>query len=217
MPTIQHGTCIDCGNAEHECECAEREKAARVDKVEEYLLSIVEQLEPGRTGFNPYKCFDCLLHADNFMLFQEIWNTAWPTYTADRAMIHARFATMYPEFIKDAEKPGRVRRPFAGLCFQCLEKRLNRTLTLADFPRVPANSTIRFAFAMGQQDLISNTLARESHNKAPGVPKDEELLELAQRFVSIMTDAHPGLASWMIARNSLAVQLRDAPQKKTAD
>lgn len=154
---IINGTCVDCGNAEHECECPTPEevaKAARTDKVEEYLLAMPVQVKPGTVRFNRFLCFDCLGHADQFMVPDALWHTAWPTYRVDKLMMRKRYETMYPEHHEPSPKMG-VTRPKKGkgtsalLCLPCLEQRHGKALRIEDFTNATLNNSIRFAFMMG--------------------------------------------------------------------
>lgn len=155
---IVNGACTKCGCAEHECECAEREKAIRADKVEEYLLAMSVQVRPGEVRFKNHNCFDCRDEGDVFMVQDQLWDSAWPTYREDRAMLVARCKTMYPDHYED--RNGRLEPKWgkgarALLCLHCLEKRAGRRLVLDDFTDVRVNDKIRFGHLMGRRELLS--------------------------------------------------------------
>jgi hypothetical protein len=162
-------SCNHCGNSIEQCECDERSKAHRADKVEQYLLAIAVQVKPGVVKFNQFLCFDCLGGGDPFMVSDALWLEAWPTYTVDRRMMRARYETMYPEHHEPALKPGHTRTKkgrgvSAILCFPCLEKRLGRRLVEDDFTHHSINNPIRFGHMMGRRELLAEMAANSQED-----------------------------------------------------
>jgi hypothetical protein len=72
-----------------------------------------------------FHCWDCDKDATGYMLKDDLWHQAWPTYDNDRKEAAAQYGK---------DESGK-RNPMACLClcFGCLEKRLGRRLTPLDF------------------------------------------------------------------------------------
>lgn len=89
-----------------------------------------------------FQCRDCRFQAHDYMLHDEVWLQAWPTYEEESAALHKRYPLK-----RD------VRMTFLELCFFCVEKRLGRLLTPADFDlRIPVNHNIALGLRMGIVD-----------------------------------------------------------------
>jgi hypothetical protein len=69
------------------------------------------------------RCRDCNAPSQSYMVRDEIWLAAWPTYNAERrALIRAHKTTNDP-----------CHQTMLLLCFSCLDKRLGRPLRPDDF------------------------------------------------------------------------------------
>jgi len=95
----------------------------------------------------PSHCFDCDSNTTLYSVHDHVWLKAWPDYQEDKA----RVVTRYGEYIVDAYE-GTKRHPMncLCLCFDCLEKRLGRPLTIDDFDGTRANDGIRFGHSLAQ-------------------------------------------------------------------
>ncbi len=91
-----------------------------------------------------YRCFDCLTtRLNHYMVHDDLWLKAWPTYEADRKLMKTIRCVLYQG------TGGNSHGCF--LCFQCLETRIARKLALEDFKDVPINDSIKFGYAIGQR------------------------------------------------------------------
>lgn len=89
------------------------------------------------------ECYDCTSTQDWYMLRDEVWNQAWPE---DYSKLRTRLTL---------ENQGK--RVFICLCYDCLEKRLGRSLTIDDFDLgLPINSGIRMGFKLGLRDEMGH-------------------------------------------------------------
>ena len=70
-----------------------------------------------------YKCIDCDDYAGNYMVKNEVWFKAVPDYV---------------KFKRGAPQDANI----VAVCLPCLERRLNRKLTIDDFSDAPINKTI---------------------------------------------------------------------------
>lgn len=68
------------------------------------------------------------------MISRELWAQAWPEYEKLKKIM----AKTYPRYDP---------RRYLLLCFSCLEKRLDRRLTLDDFDaNIPVNKAVHFGY-----------------------------------------------------------------------
>lgn len=89
------------------------------------------------------ECYDCGFSHDWYMLKDEVWLQAWPEG--------------YKELRTKLTLENQGRRVFVGLCYECLEKRLGRMLTIDDFDLgIPINSGIRMGFKLGLRDEMGH-------------------------------------------------------------
>ena len=145
---IRNGTCIDCGNAEHECECSGREEANLESKIERVRLGFMEK------GY--CSCFDCLGYTSPYMLHNKTWQRLMPEHDHVRKVLLDWHRRTYPQHYREVAK-GPTQRihgtPITSirLCLGCAQKRLGRPLILGDFTDVPLNASIHFAHRMGTQ------------------------------------------------------------------
>lgn len=75
------------------------------------------------------RCFDCKGKYSIYHVNDEVWLQALPSYPRDVIDAHARGEQLL-------------------LCFDCLERRLGRPLTLQDFPECIANSGVFFGYLL---------------------------------------------------------------------
>ena len=78
-------------------------------------------------------CFDCHKVECTYMLKDEVWAEAWPTYAKDQEEREFEIRSTHrsgapDEMLWRLETHGRL-----FLCFACLETRLGRALVLEDF------------------------------------------------------------------------------------
>lgn len=86
----------------------------------------------------PGGCEDCNRLAIPYMVHDEVWLAAWPTYYEDRRQRLAQF--------KGTDERWRA---WCLLCLGCLEHRMGRRLKLSDFPKhLPVNDPIYFGFGL---------------------------------------------------------------------
>jgi hypothetical protein len=78
-------------------------------------------------------CFDCRKAHSNYMVKECIWNLAFPDYCKAR-IIHSDI--------------------FIDLCFECLQRRLGRDLTMDDFTSAPVNDGIRLGYIIKKRENI---------------------------------------------------------------
>ncbi len=79
-----------------------------------------------------FPCYDCKGHSNEYIVPDAIWIQAMPNYRQLR------------NELRQSTGEGHVR-----LCFECLEKRLGRRLTIKDFPDFPINGGVRLGFQLG--------------------------------------------------------------------
>lgn len=108
-------------------------------------------------------CFDCEGVECTYMLKDDVWAEAWPTYRADRDKhrtgVQEEFLRgLDPDLATPADKEnlmfklethGRV-----FLCLTCVEKRLDRSLVLLDFEPweiAPCNRLVFFGHLIGSK------------------------------------------------------------------
>lgn len=151
---IRNGTCIDCGNAKHECECAEREQAAAESKVDEFLSHFV-----GDAQLGPFLCFGCYQSTVEYYVHDDVWAAAWPHYQRDQTLIRNRHRKMEPQQYGEGSRHLKVRRPHALLCFDCLRRGLGRQLLLTDFTTGRINAGIRFGYFLGKGAVLTGLMA----------------------------------------------------------
>jgi len=85
------------------------------------------------------ECYDCGFDHDWYMVKNEVWLQAWPED--------------YPKLRTRLILENQGRRVFVSLCYECLEKRLGRVLTIDDFDLgIPINSGVRMGFKLGLRD-----------------------------------------------------------------
>lgn len=72
-------------------------------------------------------CFDCKRKCPSYMVRNEVWMSAWPTYKKDKISTEI----------------------YLELCLACLRERLNRPLTIDDFTDSPINDGVRVGFELG--------------------------------------------------------------------
>lgn len=85
-------------------------------------------------------CHDCKGHNDEYMVRPEVWAQAWPTYQHDKKILLAK--------VRD----GKLQQwaAFLLLCLDCLERRLGRPLSEADFDfGIVINRPLALGFAIG--------------------------------------------------------------------
>ena len=105
-----------------------------------------------------FKCADCLTNTSRigeyFMVTKEIWSLAWSGWRRPR----------------DGVRRGRQ----SMLCIRCLERRIGRTLTHADFTDAPVNDP-------GWSDKSERLLDRLSRS-APGRPRKRNNVTQVHRY-----------------------------------
>lgn len=94
-----------------------KERMAIYNEVREHKIKIRSLLQ------ETYKCIDCKKHCGNYMVKNNVWEEAMPDY------------------IEYKKLPDEIN--IVSLCLGCLEKRLNRKITINDFEKVPINEPIR--------------------------------------------------------------------------
>ncbi len=79
------------------------------------------------------RCVDCNHLGDYYMLLDKVWKEAFPNYV-------------------EVKKKRRLEDTNASvqLCLRCVEKRLDRPLTIDDFTTAPVNDSIVFGYQMGK-------------------------------------------------------------------
>lgn len=73
-------------------------------------------------------CYFCSDISCLYMVKDDVWFKAWPSYSKDKAANRGKVMEM---------------------CFNCLENKLGRPLTIDDFTNAPVNEGIRLGFEMG--------------------------------------------------------------------
>lgn len=107
-------------------------------------------------------CVDCGGYGGDYMVRHEVWLAAWPDYEEVRAKLapelRARVERLDQNAVRrapDGETPKSHGRGYLLLCCDCLEKRLGRELTIADFDlRIPVNTGIAFGFRLGKKTVV---------------------------------------------------------------
>lgn len=105
--------------------------------------------------YEVYRCYDCKGANDDYMVKPETWHEAWPSYSELKMKLLR-------------ENPSNRYRAFLGLCFSCIEKRLDRPLTPEDFDLdLPINRNIALGLRMGlrtSRQLLENSLSQRGSN-----------------------------------------------------
>lgn len=143
----------------------------RQDQRPDYFTFTHEQLLRAVKGW----CWDCGIRPPNYMVQNEVWHAAWPE---SDPLSKKRIDRLK----KDATKvfPDRPRSKDSDLvfihirlCFECLEKRLGRKLSINDFSMLtrsgtpyPDNGGIFLGYALGMRDAAKTP-------EKPGDKKDE--------------------------------------------
>jgi hypothetical protein len=90
-------------------------------------------------------CYDCKRGSEFYMVRRETWVRAWPEYDSLRREILAKRR----ELLRDPDRAFPVSK-FLLLCFDCLERRLGRPLTVDDFDLdLIVNEPIRLGMRLG--------------------------------------------------------------------
>ena len=105
------------------------------------------------------RCRDCDGHGAYYMVTNDVWLQAWPTYVEDknRELDVCEVALGIPTDEKLTEEQhtliGRSGDlPSGMLCLPCLEKRLGRPLDIEDFPEhLPVNFGIISGYRMAKK------------------------------------------------------------------
>lgn len=121
------------------------------------------------------RCFDCHGVDPGYMVHYEVWAQAWPDYHQTRITLREQFS--------------HLKGVWLCLCFNCLEKRLGRSLVVGDFTKAPINDGIRFGYC-----LRDCHLHKESHLKVNAELSGEVQIAQQPRFVpSVLPDrVHQG-------------------------
>jgi hypothetical protein len=87
---------------------------------------------------NAIRCHDCKNHFSDYTVREEVWAQAWPEYKQMKAELSKKYKGTNEFF-----------RAHLFLCFACLERRLGRVLTPADFDlSIPTNQGIALGLQM---------------------------------------------------------------------
>jgi hypothetical protein len=94
-----------------------------------------------------FRCHDCGNIACEYMVRDSVWNRAWPEYREKKALLVA-------------EHPNERWKTHLLLCFECLQRRLNRSLVPEDFD---LHLVINHGILLGLTNLRTEirTVARE--------------------------------------------------------
>lgn len=135
--TFRNGTCLDCGCAEHECECEAAIEAAKQKHFDRFINTI----ENDPDGVLDV-CYDCLKLDTGYMVTNAVWAAIWPD------------ELKHKEKLAEIIKTRRLThfRACARLCLDCLPKRLGRQLTIDDFPPSPINDGIHMGYKLGRNN-----------------------------------------------------------------
>lgn len=114
---------------------------------------------PRGTADDPYCCMDCRGLCDNYYVKEDVWRSAVPNTEevaigmANKKRFDAWRRACWDFGPLDVDEQRRMRRKLtrrALLCFNCLERRLNRQLVLEDFADAQVNRPIFLGFALAQ-------------------------------------------------------------------
>ena len=120
----------------------------------------------------PSHCFDCNGQTFLYSLHDDVWLQAWPDYESAKADAEARNGP----FVNTLHG-GKQRNPLCCLCLciPCLEKRLDRPLTIDDFDNSPANDPIRFGLHLKTGDPLRHQPSPETKNYTLTVKEGDTL------------------------------------------
>lgn len=103
-------------------------------------------------------CFDCGSPGPWYMVNNEVWKAAWPEGEPAKKRLSTLATAMFPKAQRRSPDSGKVIVAVC-LCFLCLERRLKRPLTIADFQRkassgndIWTNAGIFFGYRLGLRD-----------------------------------------------------------------
>jgi hypothetical protein len=99
------------------------------------------------------QCLDCKTAClPDYMVKNHVWDQAVPDYKHLKTVLKEQFpGTESPPLGCSAWAKNWDHRACVQLCFECLEQRLGRSLTIEDFDlQIPVNLGVRLGFELGK-------------------------------------------------------------------